>query len=194
MMRLPAAVRPSTKGTAPEWSRAASTRACSTHRHRHRHQRVRTTEGATSKGSLGRCQQTWRFKQQQHPPCKTTEATACAPQETHLLAVVEAEGVLPLQHAQHVQALGCIQVQQQLGLVQLGRAAHKLQGQLSLVEQVAAGHTQRETQSEDTNTQKWSAPVLGPCRQARCMAWPGLSPKVGGALMISHIQGARLWG
>lgn len=28
MIRLPAAVRPSSSGTAPEWSRAASTRAC----------------------------------------------------------------------------------------------------------------------------------------------------------------------
>jgi hypothetical protein len=57
---------------------------------------------------------------------------------TDLLTVVEAEGVLALQHSQHVKALGCIQVQQQLGLIQLRGAANKLQRQLSLVEQVAA--------------------------------------------------------
>lgn len=57
----------------------------------------------------------------------------------YLLAVIEAESILALEHAQHVEALGCIQLQQQLGLGRGGRTVEHTERQLRLVEQVAAG-------------------------------------------------------
>lgn len=56
----------------------------------------------------------------------------------HLLAVIQAERELSVEHAQHVQALGSIQLQQQLRLAQGRVHAQHVDRQLSLVEEVPA--------------------------------------------------------
>jgi hypothetical protein len=68
---------------------------------------------------------------------------------THLLAVIQAERELAVEHAEHVQALGSIQLQQQLRLAKRGVDSQHIDGELSLVEQVAAGSRAAKNKRRD---------------------------------------------
>jgi hypothetical protein len=64
--------------------------------------------------------------------------------KTHLLAVIQAEGKLALEHAKHIQALSCIQLQQQLRLAKRCVDTQHVDCQLSLVEEVSVGSKARD--------------------------------------------------